>query len=116
MLLFVNPSFIFRFVKHRLQIAGKIILWLVVVLCLLKFMTSARDNSYAISPSWFSGDKNSCGEGCKTMVAYSNIGFPIAINGSSTSGPYWLAWLINLSVVAIVATALAWLLIKWPRK
>ena len=90
----------------------KLIIWLIVMLFVLRFTVFSSNNSFALQPDWFSGDKNDCGNGCYTLVLYSNIGFPIQIDGSSTGGPYWLAWTINIATAATAGIIIAIILYK----
>lgn len=97
--------------------AIKVVIWMVLMLAFLKFFTISQDNSLSFRPDWFSGDKNYCGNGCQTLVAYSNPGFPIQINGSSTNGHYWLAWTINIATTIIAGVIFAIILRRlYPKK
>jgi len=86
--------------------AIKVVIWIILMLAFLKFFTISQDNSLSFQPDWFNGDKNSCGNGCQTLVAYSSPGFPIQINGNSTEGQ-WLAWTINIATAIIVGVIIA---------
>lgn len=92
--------------------AIKIIIWVLLMLAFLRFFTLSQDNRLSFQPDWFSGDKNNCGNGCQTLVGYSSPGFPIQINGSSTEGPYWLAWTINIATAVIIGMIFAIILYK----
>lgn len=90
----------------------KLMVWVVLMTAFLHFFTLSTDNSLSLQPDWFSGDQNDRGNGIYTLVNYSNPGFPIQIDGSSTEGPYWLAWAINITTAVIVGVIFAIILHK----
>lgn len=92
----------------------KIGVWAVPMISFLHFFTLSADNSLSLQPDWFSGSQNNRGNGVYTLVGYSNPGFPIQIDGSSTDGPYWLAWTINIVTAVIVGVVIALVLYKFP--
>ena len=74
-------------------------------------------NDYALQPNWFSGDKNlgfSGTTGTYSLVRYADYGFPIRIDGSSTEGPYWLAWTINITTTVVAGIIIVIILHKMP--
>jgi len=97
--------------KHLIT-AAKIIFWVVLMFLFLRYFTFSNNNSLSFHPNWFSGDKNSCGSECQTLVGYSNIGFPIQIAGASTRGLYKLAWAINITTVGVVGLIIGTILYK----
>lgn len=101
--------------RKYLLVLSKVFVWLVVMVGFLHFITLSSDNSYALTPNWFSGDKNYVDNETYTAVAYSSPGFPVRIEGSSTEGRYALAWSINIGFALLAGASLAWLLVKKQR-
>ncbi len=97
--------------KYLIPVA-KLMVWAVLMTAFLNFFTLSTDNSLSLQPDWFSGDQNDRGNETYTLVEYSNPGFPIQVDGSSTEGPYWLAWIVNIFTAVIVGIIIAIILYR----